>query len=169
MLNKMFRLHHKRKLKKHGNAVRELKKRIERSFKNGAGFTLIEVVVAVSVLLIGVLGTFTVVQNITFSSRINSSKLTAAYLAQEGLELVRNQRDTNWLEDMYLQPVSWDNNKVDLMEFINTLPTTVLGKFTREIDIEDRGDYIVVSVTVSWQERGSPYSITAKTELYNWK
>ncbi|MDI6602665.1 MAG: hypothetical protein QME57_00905 [Patescibacteria group bacterium] len=122
------------------------------------GFTFIEVMIAIFVLTIGVLGVFTAIQNITFSSQINFSKLTATYLVQEGIELVRNQRDSNWLAG---DP--WDSNLPSGTE------TGLLGKFSRTITItEPSSDKKVVSVKVSWQERGKNYSITAETELYNW-
>lgn len=131
------------------------------------GFTLIEVMVAVFVLIVGVLGAFTVVQNITFSSQIASSKLTATYLAQEGIELVRNQRDSNWLEDTYTPAeVPWDSN-VPPPECSRTI-----GKFTRNCqvtpDLVDGVEKMLVSVEVNWEERGRSYQVTAKTELYNW-
>jgi len=40
------------KLKKHGNAVKELKKRIQRSIKNGAGFTLAEILVSIFIIIL---------------------------------------------------------------------------------------------------------------------
>lgn len=123
------------------------------------GFTLVETVVAVSVLIIGVLGVFTVVQNITFSSQVNSSKFTAAYLTQEGIELVRNKRDSNWLAG---QP--WDSGLPSGTE------TGLLGKFSRTTTISSPApNKRVVTVNVSWQERGKNYSVTAQSHLYNWK
>lgn len=66
--------------------------------KSGGGFTLLEMMIAVFVILVGILGVMSLLQRIIFSSSITSSRLTAAYLAQEGAEIVRNIRDTNWLE-----------------------------------------------------------------------
>jgi len=129
-------------------------------FKN-RGFTLIEVVIAVSILTIGVLAAFNVVQNITIYSKLTSSRLTATYLAQEGIELVRNQRDTNWLEGM-----DWGTNKGNLI--VAAWPPSGIPRFTRNIDIDDHVDYIEVSVGVSWQERGTTHSATNTTELYDW-
>lgn len=121
------------------------------------GFTLMEVIVAISILVIGLLGVFFVVQNITFSSQINSSKLTAAYLAQEGIEMVRNKRDSNWLAG-----VSWDSN-------LSHPPETIWNKFTRTITITPGPDnQRIIKVNVSWRERGKDYSVKAQTELYNW-
>jgi len=132
---------------------------LNKMFQSNKGFTLIETVVAVFVLTIGVLGVFTVVQNITFSSQLNSSKLTATYLAQEGIELVRNQRDSNWLAGS-----PWGSR------LPSGTKTGLLGKFNRTIAItKPLPNKKIVSVEVSWQERGKNYSVTAQTQLYNWK
>ena len=62
------------------------------------GFTLLEVMVAIFVITVGIAGVMTILQRTMFLTSISSSRLTAAYLAQEGIEIVRNVRDTNWLE-----------------------------------------------------------------------
>jgi prepilin-type N-terminal cleavage/methylation domain-containing protein len=62
------------------------------------GFTLIEVIVAIFVLTIGVIGILSLVNQTIISSQIISSRLVASYLAQEGIEIVKNIRDTNSLE-----------------------------------------------------------------------
>jgi len=63
-----------------------------------SGFSILEVMVALSILSIGLLGVSSlVIQNLQVQN-INKNYLTASMLAQEGLELVRNQRDTNWLK-----------------------------------------------------------------------
>jgi len=63
-----------------------------------SGFTLIEMMIAVFVMVVGIVGAMSLIQRVIFSSSISSSRLIAAYLAQEGAEIVRNVRDTNWLE-----------------------------------------------------------------------
>lgn len=128
---------------------------------NGRGFTLIEVVVAVSVLTIGILAAFMAVQSVTGYYRVASSRLAATYLAQEGVELVRNQRDSNWLSSA----VSWDNNMVP-----SGPPgcTDVIGKFTRECMVTSTASEMDISVTVEWQERGTTHTVTDATKLYNW-
>ena len=72
-----------------------------------SGFTLIEMMIAVFVMVVGIVGAMSLIQRVIFSSSISSSRLIAAYLAQEGAEIVRNVRDTNWLEARFsLNP--WD-------------------------------------------------------------
>jgi len=67
-------------------------------FKSNKGFTLLEVLVAIFIVSVGVGGVATIMPSLTAGSSLNQSRLTAAYLAQEGVEIVRNIRDTNWLE-----------------------------------------------------------------------
>ena len=129
------------------------------------GFTLVEVIVVVFVITIGLLAVFNIIQNITIFSRLAASRLTAVYLAQEGIELVRNQRDTNWLEG-----VDWDNGLTgcELFPFCQFGVINIDG-FTRNISIvPDGSNKMDVSVDVTWQERGREYSVTNATELHNW-
>ncbi|KPJ71791.1 hypothetical protein AMJ50_00425 [Parcubacteria bacterium DG_74_3] len=62
------------------------------------GFTMMEVLAAIFVITTGILGVFSLVQQVISLTTISSSRLVATYLTQEGLEIVRNIRDTNWLQ-----------------------------------------------------------------------
>jgi len=64
---------------------------------NSTGFTLIELLVA-STILVSALGAplYLGVKGIILATEAGD-KITATYLAEEGIELVRNQRDTNIL------------------------------------------------------------------------
>ena len=73
-------------------------------FSLNNGFTLLEVSIAIFILTTGILGSFLLVQGTLSSSATLPSRLVAAHLAQEGVEIVRNIRDTNWVEGAS----SWD-------------------------------------------------------------
>ncbi len=65
---------------------------------NNKGFTILEIIFAIFIVLIGILASYTVVQQIMGYTSIASSRLVAAYLSQEGIEIIRNIRDTNWIQ-----------------------------------------------------------------------
>lgn len=79
------------------------------------GFTLIEIVTAIFIISAGTMGTFTIVQKVLNYTTINVSRFAAAYLVQEGVEIVKNIKDTNvirmWDDDGTALPTpSWDDN-----------------------------------------------------------
>lgn len=62
------------------------------------GFTLLEVIVAIFILTVGIGGSFSLIQQTISTASMIQSRLIAAYLGQEGIEIVRNIRDNNWLK-----------------------------------------------------------------------
>ena len=77
--------------------------------QNEKGFTLLEMTVTVFILTVGILGMYgAITRTIAQSSEI-SNRLIASYLAQEGIEIVRNLRDGNWVEEEKTgMPIDWD-------------------------------------------------------------
>ena len=64
------------------------------------GFTLVESLVAVSILMLSILATFTAAQNSIHSSILAKDQTTAFYLIQEAMEYIRNIRDENALQSI---------------------------------------------------------------------
>lgn len=62
------------------------------------GFTLLEVIMAIFILTVGIGGSFALIQQTISTASMVRSRLIATYLGQEGIEIVRNIRDNNWLE-----------------------------------------------------------------------
>ena len=78
-------------------------------FRLRSGFTLLEVIAAIFLITVGIIGSYSLITQTISSSTFSKDKLIAAYLAQEGIEIVRNIRDTNWLERISLDPANlWD-------------------------------------------------------------
>ena len=178
---------------------------IERGFtrqnfpkENLGGFTLLEVMVAIFVITVGVAGAMTILQMTVFLASISSSRLTATYLAQEGIEIVRNVRDTNWLEARTVAN-DWDEGltncsggciadytyssqldpillayagqflNIDGNGFYSYSPDTPT-KFQRKIIIQKPNfDRLDVAVQIIWSEKGKPYNFSAQENLYNWR
>jgi prepilin-type N-terminal cleavage/methylation domain-containing protein len=72
--------------------------------KKQSAFTLIEIMAVVLIVAIGLVGTSQLVVQTLQAQTINRSTIIAYQLAQEGIELVRYIRDTNWIEGAS----SWD-------------------------------------------------------------
>ena len=66
------------------------------SMKKG-GFTIIELIISIFILSVALVGIFNAFSIITILTSDSVNRLTATYLAQEGMEIVRNIRDINWL------------------------------------------------------------------------
>ncbi|MBU3942409.1 prepilin-type N-terminal cleavage/methylation domain-containing protein [Patescibacteria group bacterium] len=123
------------------------------------GFTIIELMAAIIVMTIGILGAYSVVQRVFVITNSASHRLTAAYLAQEGVENVRNLRDNNWI-----QGVGWINGIVPSSE------TNVLLGYDRRTSVGwNIFGGVEVSVEVSWNILGNNGSITVEENIYDWK
>lgn len=161
------------------------------------GFSLIEILAVLFVISMALLGIVSLInQNIQVQS-INKNNLIASSLAQEGIELIRNVRDTNWLTnqafDTYL---SDDSYQIDYRDNMPT-PTTDISQtklylkdgfyvhdsgsevgltptlFSRQIIIKKIYDYalepIQVRSVVSWTDHGKPYRYELQALLFDWR
>ena len=155
-----------------------------------SGFTIIELIFTIFILIIGVFAIYGVYSKIVSDTNLSVSKLTAAYLAQEGIEIVRNIRDTNWVNGQSwntgLSPgglEEWEADYSTILSpynspgrFLRIAPggfynydTGVTTKFRREI-IVDNSDpsFLEVHSEVDWNEKGKDYNISIQENLYPW-
>lgn len=155
------------------------------------GFTLLEMMIAIVVITVGVIAIMSLIHRAALGSQLASSRVAAAYLAQEGLEIVRNIRDSNWLAQRENSEVVWDQNLqsgnweaefsgLTLTPFQNRNLKIDGGfynyssgqdtKFKRKITVaKPSSNVLEVSVEISWQERGNSYSTSFYENLYDWK
>lgn len=167
-------------------------------FRLQGGFTLLEVTIAIFILLVGVTAGSVLIARTVGQISVFSSKLIASYLTQEGIEIVRNIRDTNWLEggawDEGLSDGDWEvdytattvedppgasayfevyaDNFLKLngsSGFYDYDPAGTDTKYKRKITIASGADTLTVTVETIWSEKGKSYSHTAQEILYNWK
>lgn len=73
------------------------------------GFTLVETLVALSIFIISVVGIMTVLATGLTNITNAKNKMIATFLAQEGIEYIRNIRDTYVLYDPEGQGTSWSD------------------------------------------------------------
>ena len=92
--------------------------------KNKNGFTLIEVLIALGVFSVAVLAAFALAMSNLRIAQENYDRVLSSNLAREGIELVRNIRDSNWLKidanydcdnsSNGLQFCAWDEGLADI-------------------------------------------------------
>lgn len=154
------------------------------------GFTLMEVIIAIGVVTTALAVSIALISFSISGIRIGKSKIIAAGLTQEGIEIVRNIRDSNWLsykrspgnwrDDLGVGDYRVQYDKLTLLSFSNTpLKIDTSGvyqydngsntPFYRKITIEHIGNnQIKVLAEITWKEKGRSYSIKAEDRLYNW-
>lgn len=71
--------------------------RLSFSKKNFGGFTLVETLIAISILLIAVVGPISLIGDALHKLYYAKDQMIAINLAQEGIEVVRQQRDSEML------------------------------------------------------------------------
>jgi prepilin-type N-terminal cleavage/methylation domain-containing protein len=161
------------------------------------GFTLMEVMAAIFIILIGLVGIMSLISRSLYAGTLSTSRLIAANLAQEGIEVVKNIRDLNYLangwDDWYAsvpsgtitRSVQYNSPDFDLQSgsYLNfdstsglysydTTGTYIASPFKREIiltkDPLSPNEIKVVS-QVTWTERGVARSIVVEDRLWNWR
>lgn len=71
-----------------------MKKNIH-NYKNSRGFTVLETLVAIAVLIVSLTAAFSVAQSGLSTSMSARDEVSAYYLAQEAVEMIKNIRDNN--------------------------------------------------------------------------
>lgn len=81
--------------------------------KISGGFTLVETLVAIAIFTTSILGLMLVLAAGIYNTNYAKNKITASYLAQEGIEYIRNMRDTYGLYTA-VTGKDWSNFKAKL-------------------------------------------------------
>jgi len=155
------------------------------------GFTLLETLFAVLIFSAALVSLMTIAGRGISASNIAREQVVAYYLAQEGLEVARNIRDSNLLQGLYwsqgLEACPPDDpcnieyvsggapglESGDLAMYQDadgffTEPGEAT-QFTRAIVLEPYQDHeYLVTATVSWNAKGIDRSVVLKTILKSW-
>lgn len=89
--------------------------------KKEKGFTLVETLVAITVLLLSIAAPLTIAAQALFSAYYARDSITAYYLAEEAIEYVKNGRDTTFLNDVLNESVPVAGNTNWLLGFENCI------------------------------------------------
>ena len=131
------------------------------------GFSLIEVLLTISIFsmfMVALIGVLSIGEE---SSSLAGKRIQAVYLAEEGLEALRNIRDENFIN---LVNGSYGLVKIGNQWNFSALPD-VTGIFTRTINISTVNANIkLVTSTITWQQNLQRNgSVILTTYLTNWK
>lgn len=156
------------------------------------GFTLIETLISIMIVSIAFLGIYSAAAKYTQQTKQVKDTYVASLLGQEGIEIVRNLRDTNWVS-----AASWDTGLTACgscsgqtngcqADYNDTLLSTynnssylwinngfyeygssgTITPYRRQICIDEDGNILHVTVNVYWTGNRQT---TIKEDLYNWK
>lgn len=166
-----------------------------KKLKFKAGFSLIEILAVLFVVSVSLLGVVSlIVQNIQVQS-INKNNLVASSLAQEGIELIRKKRDSNWRSQ-----INFDSGLTSedpyIVDFYNIEPETISDSAAAKLYINENGYYshnnlgsstpfsraiyirklesyegepLEVRSLVSWEGQNRSYNYELRTLLFNWR
>jgi len=164
-----------------------------------AGFSLIEALVAIAVLLLAIIGPFTIATKGLISANYARDQVTAFYLAQEATEIVRSKRDNNALEgEVWTEGLSKCFDKECIVdatknidsanaikvcgafcEVLEQSPSSKLygysngwddTKFTRKIFIEEiNSNEIRVTTTILWSTGSLSKSFSVTETFFDWQ
>lgn len=118
--------------------------------KNQKGQTLIETVIAIFILISGITAALGLAIFAFTSSQNIASQMIAVGIAREGIEVVKNMRDTNWLQDLLnntcYNPKTGLNNDADcypnwLSEQFDINPIGNPGSEYFKLRIENTANY----------------------------
>jgi len=152
------------------------------------GFTLFETIVAIGLILVGLVAALALITTSLFYVSNIQDRLITVNLAAEGVEIVRNIRDNNWLQN-----ASWNRGLAngDYQAAYNSTALSAYSglpllfdstanlygyasgaatSYVRKIFITNiSANEIKVVSTITWQGRGASYNSSAEDRLFNWK
>ena len=154
------------------------------------GYILIESIIAITVMVVGLLGIFALLSRSLSLNRVVADRFVAAYLASEGIEIAKNVVDDNILagrpwntglssgeyEADYasdsLEPATGRRlrltNSSGAYGYAEAEPTSMVRTIT--IGNSPDGERLSVQSGVSWVSRGGgKFSINLQEYLFHWR
>lgn len=153
------------------------------NFKN-KGFTLIETLVAITILMISIVGPLTIAQKSLMAATLAKDQVIASFLAQEIIEKIKNNRD-NLLSDNFKINDDWlddfnsnSNNCVIIACKLyiqadgtyDTLDTATFSKFSKKTTIvksPGNEDEFTVTATIYWNTGTIENQVRLVNVIYN--
>ena len=150
------------------------------------GFTLIEVLVAISIITVGIVGIYAIIPRIVTITSDNIDKFIASQLAKEGVEIIRNIRDENQLKALVFSSGLINCSEGCEIDYYDSLLTSYNArflkidtdgfynyqsgedtKFKRKITIVQGANVLDINVEIIRAEEDSFFQV--KEKLYDWR
>ncbi len=159
-------------------------------FRNDSGYILIESIIAITIVVVGLLGIFSLLSRSLSLNRVVSDRFVAAYIAAEGIEIVKNMIDNNilagkpWNAGLATGTYEADDSDMALRADGHTLlrfdsgtgaygysePVLTAIRRAITIDVSPDGQEIAVGSRASWTTRGGgKFDIYLEEHLFNWR
>ena len=154
-----------------------------------SGFTLVETLVSLFILSIAIAASFAVITSNLSNATLIKNNFIASGLAQEGAEIVRNLRDTDWFQGNSFGSfggpsaangeycVQWKSPEL-IASCANPLKKDNDGFysydagqdtiFSRTVRVTSSATEIIVTIDVTWPDHGGIKKVSAEEHLYNW-
>ncbi|RMD59368.1 prepilin-type N-terminal cleavage/methylation domain-containing protein [Candidatus Parcubacteria bacterium] len=135
-----------------------------KNYPQTKGFSLIEVAVAISIIMLSLIPLVTLAHQNISTQKVSLKYLTASMLAQEGLELVRNVRDENVFTSSSTDPFRYIVNPADTTYAIGvdfTSNNIVIDYTPDSIDAAEARLYLTPAGFYTHQQAGN-----TPTEFY---
>jgi|TARA_Y100000310_G_scaffold345866_1_gene471953 prepilin-type N-terminal cleavage/methylation domain-containing protein len=159
------------------------------------GFTLVETLVAITILIVSIAGPLTIAMNGLSSAILARDQITASYLAQEAVEYIRNKRDENalqgsgWMtnisqcvsQECTVDVQSGGNPQVcggggcDPLKYNETTgfynySSGDISRFVRSVSLTNIDtDEVQIVVTMNWVTGVLSRSFVIKENIFNWQ
>lgn len=159
-------------------------------FQQNNGYILIESIIAITIVVVGLLGIFSLLSRSLSLNRVVSDRFVAAYVAAEGIELVKNMIDNNILAgkpwnaglssgeyeaDFRSEHLAANQHRplrLNRESGAYGYGETESTRFTRVIRlaVAPDGNEITVGSRVHWMTRGGgTFDINLEEHLFNWR
>jgi len=158
---------------------------------NKKGETLIEVIAALTSLVLAGVAVMTLIISVMSSTAISKEYLIAQNLAREGIEGVINIRDTNWLLYPSEKDAKWleinengfyilenssdkfsleEKGVADVKNDVYKLELQSVPTFFRQITFDEiDADTIQVNVKIYWESKSNPTTYELSSILVNYE
>lgn len=156
---------------------------MEKIKKRKTGFTLVETILAISVISVAIATATQLTQSSLKMGRASMNQYIAFHLAEEGLEIVRNLRDSNWLQNK-----SWRDSLADgtytivkntggpgapwtlqsISSNLNNSNAQEMNGFTRVIEIKT-SEAMRATSRVKYGQGGAEKIVELSAEFTDWK